>query len=111
MRLSGGKIVLAAMVLSSFASVTGLQLYGPEGSFSSSFGGRLEYDPTDGCYKPMRPIGNDKWAWDNYANDGQRYLSCLRSNSEADIKYAQRVVQEGYDEAVEDYMREVEYGY
>lgn len=81
-----------------------------EGEFSS-FLGRLEYDPSRACNKPMRPFSKDRWAWENYAQEGKRYLGCIKDAADSDVGYAQRVIQAGYSEAADEFLQEVRRGY
>lgn len=99
---------LAALTLAASASAS--TLFGPKGDFSSLLS-RLEYDPSSACYKPTRPFSDDNFAWNNYRSSARSYLNCLESAAEADMRYAQAVVQEGYDDAVSEFLNELERGY
>ena len=80
------------------------------GSFST-FIYELKYDPSRPCSKPYRPYQMDKWAREQYIRDGETYLSCMREAANADVEYAQKVIQDGYRKAADDFLEEVRRGY
>ena len=53
----------------------------------------------------------DKWAREQYIRDGETYLSCMREAANADVEYAQKVIQDGYRKAADDFLEEVRRGY
>lgn len=53
----------------------------------------------------------DGYERDNYVSEAQRYLHCIKRQADSDAKYAVNVVNEGYKEAADDFIREVETGY
>ncbi|BBD01870.1 hypothetical protein YGS_C1P3125 [Sphingobium sp. YG1] len=83
---------------------------GPKGGFSTLFF-RLEYDPSKNCSKPIRPYGNDRFAWESYKSDAARYVRCMQDAAEADMGYASEVIAEGYKEKLAEFRREVESGF
>lgn len=85
-------------------------LLGPEGQFSAIFS-RLEWEPGSGCFKPYRPYQMDGYERENYVREAQEYLRCIKRQADSDAKYAAEVVYEGYNEAADDFIREVETGY
>ena len=100
--------------LVSFATGAGAQslLLGPKGEFRTSYiGSSLEYDPAEGCHKPTRPFTDDRFSWDMYRNEAERYLSCLEGAANSDLGYVRLVVQDGYEKAVQDFLDEVERGF
>lgn len=104
------KLALPALLLAGIATAASAQYYTARGNFSS-IGYGLDYDPSAACSKPIRPFSDDSFAWNNYRNDARRYLSCLESAANDDMRYAQRKIEEGYDEAVQEFLDEVERGY
>ena len=106
--------IIIAIGLMSFGggAVAQSLLLGPKGRFTTGYiGEKLEYDPSKGCYKPTRPFSDDRFAWDMYRNEGERYLSCLESAATSDMGYARLAVQKGYEDAVQDFLDEVERGF
>ena len=99
----------AAFGVSSAALAT--NFLSARGTFRTSFSRGFEYDPSDGCYKPSRPYTDDEYAWRSYRSEAERYLDCLQSNADADLRYAQAEIQDGYEQAVDDFLREVRRGY
>lgn len=85
-------------------------LLGPKGKFST-FLYDLKYDPSRSCYKPSRPFGNDKYAWDRYQADARQYLQCIKDAATKDMDYASEVIAEGYETAVRDFLDEIDQGY
>ncbi|HAU21170.1 MAG TPA: hypothetical protein DCS24_01010 [Erythrobacter sp.] len=104
------KAALAIVIAAGLATAASAQYYTAQGDFSS-LGFSLDYDPSSACSKPMRPYSNDRYAWESYQAEGERYLSCLEEAANNDMRYAQRVVQEGYENAVQEFLNEVERGY
>jgi hypothetical protein len=82
-------------------------LFGPKGDFSTSIGGRLEYDPSDACSKPSKPYTNDSFSRDMYFSSAKIYISCLESTANDDVEYAQKVIIEGHKKAAEDFLNEI----
>jgi len=105
--------ILAAVGAGCFASGALAQSYllGPRGEFKTSFLSRLEYDPSRGCSKPFRPYSNDRFAMDQYLNSARSHVQCLEDAATADMTYVQSVVEKGYQDAVEEFLDEVERGY
>lgn len=105
------RLVIAVGVAALVAtSANAALLVRAQGSFST-FLSRLKYDPGGACTKPYRPYQKDKWAREQYLRDGRAYLSCLRAAADADVEYAQKVIEEGYREAAEGFVEEVRRGY
>lgn len=108
MRISVAVILVAGIAFGS--GLTAAPLMGPKGGFSTLLF-RLEYDPSKNCSKPLRPYGNDRYAWDSYKSDAARYIRCMQEAAEADMSYASAVIADGYKEKVAEFRREVERGY
>lgn len=85
---------------------TARPLFGPKGEFSTLLY-TLEYDPSRACSKPSRPYNDDEFALQLYKNSAVRYVKCMGEAANADAEYAQAVIQEGHDEAVEEFMNEL----
>lgn len=102
--------MVAACAVSFGAGAASPYYSSAKGEFST-FIRSLEYDPSGACMKPMRPFSKDKWAWDNYAREGARYLDCIKDASASDIEYAQNVIEDGYREAADEFLEEVRRGY
>ena len=84
---------------------------GPEGEFKTSYGRKLEYDPSPACFKPMKPYSNDKYAMDLYVSSAKNYINCLQNAANQDVEYAQKIIMAGYEEAAQDYINEIRRGY
>jgi hypothetical protein len=103
--------VLGLLAAGATAGAAGASmLLGPKGDFKTSIG-RLEYDPSRGCSKPMRPFSKDEYAQKMYIDDAKRYLTCLQESAESDAKYANDVIADGLQQSSDDFVREVERGY
>lgn len=74
------------------------------GEFRTSYSG-LAYSPGRSCSTPLL-IGRSDNALRMYRLERDAYLDCLKNHAEADMQYAQRIVQVGYDSAVEDFLSE-----
>lgn len=107
------KLVVVGLVCAGLggATVEAASLFGAKGSFQTSFADDLSYDPTSACHKPYRPFTGDDFDREQYLIEAESYLTCLRSAAQSDQKYAAEVVVDGYEEAVQNFMREVRYGY
>jgi hypothetical protein len=103
--LAGAALVAAALAGAAGASV----ILGPEGEFST-FIGRLEYDPSTACNKPVRPYSNDRAVQAKYIERAKLYLQCLEDAAEADGKYADEVIAEGLKKKSDEFTEEVEKG-
>ena len=73
--------------------------------------GALTYDPTRGCYSPRRPMTNDRFSREQFISDAERYVSCLRSNAEADVLFARGAIERGYRTKVNEFQRELSISY
>lgn len=103
-------IMVAACGMSLNAAAGSSYFSSAKGDFST-FLTSLKYDPSRACSKPMRPFVKDKWAWENYTRDGERYLDCIKDASISDIEYAENVIVSGYREAADEFLAEVRRGY
>ncbi|MFC0683054.1 hypothetical protein [Novosphingobium clariflavum] len=94
----------------SAGAVSAAPIFGPQGEFSALFY-KLEWKPGSSCRKPLRPYTSDSYAMDSYRDDGMRYLKCVKEAAGSDIDYASQVVADGYEKAVNDFLKEVKQGY
>lgn len=101
--------VITGMILAS-TTVHAASFLRADGQFSVLFS-RLEWKPGYGCTKPIRPYRMTSHDREMYLNDAQRYLRCIKRQADNDAKYAVDVIYEGYNEAADDFIREVETGY
>ena len=102
--------IAIALICGFCSGASASPLFGPKGEFSSLFSS-LEWKPGRACYKPMRPFSGDKYAWESYKNDAIAYLDCMKRAANSDAKYAVEVVNDGYQKAADDFLREVKTGY
>jgi hypothetical protein len=103
-------LAAAALVGGAAAGVAGASvILGPQGEFST-FIGRLEYDPSTACGKPVRPYSNDRAVQAEYIKRAKLYLQCLQDAAESDSKYANEVIEEGLKKQSDDFVDEVEKG-
>ena len=88
----------------------GSTLMGPKGQFST-FIVSLKWQPGNACFKPRKPFSRDQYAVESYRRDAIRYMQCIKDAANSDAQYASDVVVEGYNEAADDFLREVKSGY
>ncbi|WP_422057970.1 hypothetical protein [Sphingomonas sp.] len=58
----------------------------------------------------MRPYGSDRYAQQAYIEQAKRHITCLNEATEQDLKYAEKVILAGHEEAVEEFLAEVRQG-
>lgn len=102
--------ILAVIVALISGSAHATSFMRARGSFSTYLY-ELKYDPSRPCMKPYRPYNMDDWARQQYLRDGKAYLDCMQDTANADAEYAQKVVQDGYRAAADEFLEEVRRGY
>lgn len=106
MRKSG--FVALTLIVGTMAGAAGASVFqSPEGRFET-FLGKLGYDPSTACTKPVRPYSDERYEWESYIDDGKRYLQCMQNAAESDAKYANRVIADGLREKSEEFVNEVD---
>lgn len=96
-----------ACVSSGYAASQSSLLQRPRGQFSATILG-FEYDPSPACPRPRKPFDvEDRFEREQYLTAAKRYLTCLDEAARNDANVANAVVQQGLEDAMEDFMREV----